>query len=135
MHFIQSAAKRMGRPVPKLSEAALGRLKAYGWPGNVRELQNVIERGIITSTGDTLRIDLVSLTTPVTHLISGADPVANDGIMTEDELVELQKKNLTAALNRTGWKIYGPGGTAELLGLRPTTLASRIKKFELKRSR
>ena len=135
MHFIQSAAKRMGRPVPKLSEAALGRLKAYGWPGNVRELQNVIERGIITSTGDTLRIDLVSLTTPVTHLISGADPVANDGIMTEDELVELQKKNLTAALNRTGWKIYGPGGTAELLGLRPTTLASRIKKFALKRSR
>ena len=134
-HFIQSAAQRLGRPAPKLSEAALGRLQSYSWPGNVRELQNVIERGVITSTGDTLRIDGFTLTTPTTHLVTGAEPVANDGIMTEDELVEMQKKNLKAALDRTGWKIYGPGGTAELLGLRPTTLASRIKKFGLTRSR
>jgi transcriptional regulator with GAF, ATPase, and Fis domain len=65
----------------------------------------------------------------------GGVPVGGDGIVSEDQMVELQKKNLLAALDRTGWKIYGPGGTAELLGLRPTTLASRIKKFDLKRSR
>jgi transcriptional regulator with GAF, ATPase, and Fis domain len=133
-HFIQASAQRLGRPTPKLSEAALGRLQSYSWPGNIRELQNVIERGVITSVGETLRIDLVSLTSPTTHLMTGAEPVANDGIMTEDELVDLQKKNLRAALDRTGWKIYGPGGTAELLGLRPTTLASRIKKFDISRS-
>ena len=59
------------------------------WPGNIRELQNVIERGVITYVGETLRIDLVSLTTPTTHLVTGADPVANDGIMTEDEFDSL----------------------------------------------
>jgi transcriptional regulator with GAF, ATPase, and Fis domain len=133
-HFIKTSAQRLGRPTPKISEATLGRLSSYNWPGNIRELQNVIERGVITYVGETLRIDLVSLTTPTTHLVTGADPVANDGIMTEDALIELQKKNLTAALDRTGWKIYGPGGTAELLGLRPTTLASRIKKFNLSRT-
>jgi len=134
-HFIESTAQRLGRPSPKLSEAALKRLQSYSWPGNIRELQNIIERGVITSTGDTLRIDLVSLTSPTAHFVPGADLVANDGILTEDEMVEMMKKNLTAALDRTGWKIYGPGGTAELLGLRPTTLASRIKKFGLSRGK
>jgi formate hydrogenlyase transcriptional activator len=134
-HFMATSAQRLGRPALKLSEATLKRLQSYNWPGNIRELQNVIERGVITSTGDNLKIDLVSLTSPAVNLIPGSDLVANDGIMTEDEMVDMQKKNLTTALDRTGWKIYGPGGTAELLGLRPTTLASRIKKYELKRSR
>ncbi len=133
-HFIDTVSQRLGRVPPQLGEAVLTRLQMYDWPGNVRELQNVIERGIITSPDDTLRIDLVSLTPPTTHLVLGAEPVANDGITTEDQLVELQKKNLRAALDRTGWKIYGPGGTAELLGIRPTTLASRIKKFGLCRT-
>lgn len=132
-HFIAASAQRLGRPAPSLNEAALKRLQSYSWPGNIRELQNIIERGVMTSTGETLRIDLVSLTSPAINLVPGSDLVANDGIMTEDEMVELQKKNLRSALDRTGWKIYGPGGTAELLGLRPTTLASRIKKFGLTR--
>ena len=132
-HFIDLSSQRLGRSAPKLSEATLKRLQSYSWPGNIRELQNVIERGVITSTGETLRIDLVSLTSPTVNITSSADLVTNDGIMTEDEMVELMKKNLRSALDRTGWKIYGPGGTAELLGLRPTTLASRIKKFGLKR--
>lgn len=130
--FIADFAHRLGRPAPALPEPAIRRLVAYAWPGNVRELRNVIERAVLTSTGDTLRVDLVSLAAPTAHLAAGSVPVANDGILTEDEMVEMQERNLRAALDRTGWKIYGPGGTAELLGLRPTTLASRIKKFELK---
>ena len=134
-HFTKTVSHRLGRTPPKLSKAVIQRLKAYSWPGNIRELRNVIERGVLTSSGDALLTDLGSPTNPTTHLKVGGVPIVGDGIVSEDQMVELQKKNLLAALDRTGWKIYGPGGTAELLGLRPTTLASRIKKFDLKRSR
>ena len=123
-HITKTVSQRLGRTPPKLSKAVIQRLTAYSWPGNIRELRNVIERGVLTSSSDALLIDLGSPTNPTTHLKVGGVPVGGDGIVSEDQMVELQKKNLLAALDRTGWKIYGPGGTAELLGLRPTTLAS-----------
>ncbi len=132
-HFLQSAIVKLNRDPLKLSQAVVDRLQGYDWPGNVRELQNVIERAVITSPGDTLRLDLVDASVAPPRVVTPTDTVANDGILTEAQMVELDEKNLLSALNRTGWKIYGPGGTAELLGLRPTTLASRIKKYDLQK--
>ncbi len=130
-HFLQCAIIDLKRDPLKLSQAAVDRLQSYDWPGNVRELQNVIERAAITSPGDTLRLDLVAATIAPPRIVAHTDTIANDGVLTEAQMIELDKKNLQTALDRTGWKIYGSGGTAELLGLRPTTLASRIKKYGL----
>lgn len=130
-HFLQCAVVDLKREPLKLSQATVDRLQAYDWPGNVRELQNVIERAAITSPGNTLRLDRVDTAVAPPRIVTAGDTVANDGIVTEAQMIDLDKRNLLAALDRTGWKIYGPGGTAELLGLRPTTLASRIKKYGL----
>ena len=105
----------------------------YDWPGNVRELQNVIERAVITSTGRSLRFDLPA--------ISGAAPASTaaaveaPAIATDAEMKRRERANLLAALEETGWKISGPEGAAELLGVRATTLSSRIKKLGLDRGR
>ncbi|MCK5421138.1 MAG: hydrogenase, partial [Deltaproteobacteria bacterium] len=104
------------------------------WPGNVRELQNVIERAIITSRSGGLRFDLpqgeASLYSRNPSLADSGDGRA---VIPETEMKQRERGNVVAALNQCGWKIYGPGGAAELLGIKPTTLTSRIKKMGLKR--
>ncbi|MFZ5690431.1 MAG: sigma 54-interacting transcriptional regulator [Pseudomonadota bacterium] len=122
-HFLQIAARKLKIPDPRLSEGDMRRLIEYAWPGNVRELQNVIERAAILARNGRLRIDL-----PVRgagRLTSGrAEPVS---LLTEDERRERDRANIIAALNACRGKVFGPGGAAELLNVKPTTLASRIK--------
>ncbi len=128
-HFVRSTARKLNLPEPRLTRALLMRLQAYDWPGNVRELQNVIERALITSRGKQLRVDLPESSesgTGVQSTVAGEDPV-----LTEAEMRRLEKENLRRALRQTRWKIYGPDGAAELLGVKPTTLVSRIKKLGL----
>ncbi|MBN9517845.1 sigma 54-interacting transcriptional regulator [bacterium] len=127
-HFLAGAAERLGRPVPRLTQADADRLRRYPWPGNVRELQHLIERAVIVSTGRRLVLDLPeapppAAPTPPVQLLAGAP----DRVLTEAEFRELERQNVRAALRRAGGKIYGSGGAAELLGLKPTTLASRMK--------
>ena len=129
-HFLESAALGLDRPRPRLTKAAVLRLQAYDWPGNVRELQNVIERSLITSTGRSLRFDLP---TKRDAAMPESEPGDTVPIATDAEMQRTARDNLVAALDETGWKISGPGGTAELLGMRPTTLASRIVKLGLSR--
>lgn len=127
-HFLAQAARRLGRAVPGLTAADVRRLREYPWPGNVRELQHLMERAAIVSTGRRLILDLpVSAGPPPTagpQLGRGSPRPAH--VLTDAEFRDLERENVRAALRRSGGKIYGAGGAAELLGLRPTTLASRM---------
>jgi hydrogenase-4 transcriptional activator len=107
----------------------------YHWLGNVRELQNIIELAVISSRCGSVKFDLpvpqatgASLKTPIKK--NGDNP---GEVLTEEDMRLREKANIEAALNQTGWKIYGAGGAAEL-GLRPTTLLSRIKKMGIKKT-
>lgn len=124
-HFLQLIGARLNMPGHRLSKGDMARLQAYDWPGNIRELQNVIERALITATGAELNIDL-----PNAAASSQVDVVeVNPRIMTEQELRTLERDNLCAAMSACGGKLFGKDGAAELLGIKPTTLASRLKKL------
>jgi len=133
-HFLERACNDFGRPELTLTRAQANKLYEYDWPGNVRELKNVIERAVILSPGNVLRLDLSMPNMRVARQAQVA-PVAEriTGILTENEMREYQRKNLIAALQETNWRVSGPDGAAELLGVRPTTLADRIRVFDIKR--
>ncbi len=133
-HFLRQVADELGRPAPPLPDRELEKLRAYEWPGNVRELRNVIERAVITASPDApLEIALAD-----DHREGGTDEGAGAGVpgegevLTEAEMERLRKRNTKAALERAGGQIYGEDGAAELLGIPPTTLASRVKKMGLR---
>ncbi len=126
-HFLQSSSRKAGRPRPPLTLASVQRLQQYHWPGNVRELQHVIERAVITSTRGRLNIELPSpakvapvLDTPV---------IDHGGVLTDAQVRKLEADNIHSALKAANGKVSGPGGAAQLLGMKPTTLASRIKSL------
>jgi transcriptional regulator with GAF, ATPase, and Fis domain len=128
-HFIERSAARLHLPIPRLSEANVEELGRYPWPGNIRELQNVIERAVILSQGQPLRFDLRGLAGA-----GGVDPSAELTVpLTRTQLLALERRSIQEALQKSGGKIYGPGGAAELLGLRPTTLSSKIAALGIKR--
>jgi DNA-binding NtrC family response regulator len=133
-HFVELAVKELECVRPRLTRAGIETLQNYDWPGNVRELRNVIERAAIFAQGGAFEFDL-----PVT----GSDPTrfepvdregAEQEFLTEAEMRRRERENLFAVLRKTGWKIKGVDGAAELLGVKPTTLISRIEKMGLKRS-
>lgn len=117
--FVQEFNTKMGRTIESISKPTMEKLQQYPWPGNVRELRNLIERAIIVSEGPTLQIEL---------------PAA--GLGTELQLATLEeheRKHILEVLERTRWRISGKGGAAEILGLVPTTLHSRMKKLGISR--
>ena len=120
---------------PRLTRAAVAKLQNYDWPGNVRELRNVIERAVILARGGPLHFDLPVTDSAPTPTSSTTRPGVRDGqeLLTEAEIQRRERENLLAVLETTGWKIKGPDGAAELIGLKPTTLLSRMKKMGLKR--
>ena len=133
-YFIEQASKSLNYPRPILSDDQLTTLQQYDWPGNVRELQNVINRAVIVSQGHPLQFDLprgksLSLETPRLGQLNRVR--YQIGIMTDEVMRERERNNLIAALERSHGRIYGPGGAAEQLGVKPTTLVSRIKKLGL----
>jgi transcriptional regulator with GAF, ATPase, and Fis domain len=135
-HFIQSAAQRFHRRPPKLTPGALRALTAYDWPGNVRELQNVLERAVIFSQGGPLLLDTLPVSCSGSSQVESAPPppsAAPAPIQTRAELKQRERESIQAALKETKGKVFGPGGAAELLGMKPTTLASRIQALGLRR--
>jgi transcriptional regulator with GAF, ATPase, and Fis domain len=134
--FARKYAQRMGRTLEPLSEDCLRRLEAYSWPGNVRELQNIIERAVITSRDGRLNLDRAlpeSVNAIATALTNGEN--VNHRVRTAKELEELERQNIIAALDSADWKIAGAKGAAQLLGMKPTTLSSRIKALGIERKR
>ena len=139
-HFLEKICQDFGHRPLSLSRQHLELMRNYDWPGNVRELKNVIERAVILSRGKVLRLDLAMADIPKPASVSApvsADPDGNGEptLMTEQELLELQKNNLLAALTATGWRVSGPRGAAALVGLKPSTFTDRIKKFGIARPR
>jgi transcriptional regulator with GAF, ATPase, and Fis domain len=132
-HFLELSVKELRCETPRLTRAGLGTLQEYDWPGNVRELRNLIERAVIFARGGVLEFDLPVTGTDVT---SFGPPSAEQGeweYLTEPEMQRRERENLLVVLQKTGWKIKGANGAAELLGVKPTTLLSRIEKMGLKR--
>jgi DNA-binding NtrC family response regulator len=134
-YFVALLAKELKCPKPRLTEAGVARLQNYDWPGNIRELRNVIESAIIVARGKALEFDLpTGMAAPAL-----APPqfevgeTAQQEFLTEPEIQRRERDNLRIVLNKTRWKIKGADGAAELLGVKPTTLLSRIKKMGLKR--
>ena len=136
--FAAKFAQRLGRTIEPLSDDCRSRLKAYAWPGNVRELQSVMERAVITSRDGRLNLEraLPAILGEPTRKTSPAeetlDPVSNR-ILQLRELQQLERKNILRALESTAWRVAGKDGAAELLGMNPSTLNSRIKALRIER--
>jgi PAS domain S-box-containing protein len=131
--FLTNTCKDFGREPMTLTRGQANKLRAYDWPGNVRELKNVIERAVILSPGNVLRLDAslpeATADAPGTAGETAADP----GFLTEQEMREFQKKNTIAALEQANWRVSGAGGAADLLGIKPTTLADRIRVLGIRK--
>jgi transcriptional regulator with GAF, ATPase, and Fis domain len=133
-HFVDLSARELRCPTPRLTRAAISQLEAYDWPGNIRELRNVIQRGVILARGGPLQFDLpVSRSSSVgpSRRAPGMEKSENS-FLTETEMEQRERENLIAVLHAAGWKVMGSGGAAELLGVKPTTLFSRMKKMGIK---
>ncbi len=135
VHFLETICREFGREVPSLTNAQANALMRYSWPGNVRELKNVIERAVILSPGEHLRLDL--------SFQDGGEPdevsVVSDEMyperpfVTEQEMKQHQRENIRNALEFAGWRISGKEGAADLLGLRPTTLTDRMRALGIQK--
>lgn len=131
--FAERFAQKMGKKIMPPAAECIRRLKEYHWPGNVRELQNVIERAVITSVDGKLNIDGAlpyASADPINAVPSAID---NLKVRTAKEFDEMEKKNLLLAMESTGWRIAGKDGAAKLLGLKPSTLTSRMKALGIQR--
>ncbi len=131
--FLDQTCKDFGRDAMVLTRGQAEKLRQYDWPGNVRELKNVIERAVILSPGNVLRLD-VSM--PDVNLQLDEPSVAaqaEETILSEKEMRDFQKKNLVIALKQTNWRVSGPDGAAALLGVKSTTLADRIRTYGIKK--
>jgi len=136
-HFMRLYAGRLNRRVEPVSPSALKALTEYDWPGNVRELANVVERASITARDGDLRFDLPMGSDRNESGGRGAVSVAASPgeILSEAAMRQQERENIAAALRRTHGKIYGEDGAARLLGIKPTTLLSRLARLGLKPTR
>ncbi len=133
-HFMRQTCRGLGLPPQELKRRHVEALQAYRWPGNIRELQNVIEREIIRAQLGSIQFDLPTDSAEESKTAS-AEPGASPGrILQQDEIKRIERDNVLAALDATNWKIYGSDGAAQLLGMRATTLASKIKTLGLRRT-
>jgi PAS domain S-box-containing protein len=130
MHLLKEATRKLNAGELQLTEADGRRLAQYSWPGNVRELQNVIERAAILARNGRVRIDL-----PDAPATPSGRSHGRSAILTEDERRDRDRANIIGALEATRGKVFGRGGAAELLGVKPTTLAARIKTLGIRYER
>jgi len=152
-HFLDQFSRKVNCTPAPMTQANVLDLQAYDWPGNVRELQNIVERTVILSRCGALEFELpgqtptlgtglegefssaVSLSIPVSTESHAAIPNGEAEVITESQMREREKANVVRALERSSWKVYGEGGAAELLGISPTTLSSRMKKMKIAKPR
>jgi formate hydrogenlyase transcriptional activator len=125
LHFATLCARRLGRPVPSISPAVMDALKRWTWPGNIRELQNVIERGVIQSTGSDFFLPLQDVQPKVRASASGSKPAAT--------LKDTERDAILRALRESGGVIAGPTGAAARLGLQRTTLQGKMRRLGIRR--
>lgn len=125
--YMTFCARKHGRQIKTISESSQRRLLEYNWPGNIRELRNLVERSVILCQTDTLELEI-----PYLSEFMGKDASKNE-LIPAATLEEVQKKHILQILNQTAWRVRGEGGAAEKLGLKPTTLESKMKKLGISR--
>ena len=129
-HFLQSICRELGREPLRITQSQAAILEGQEWPGNIRELKNVMERAVILSPGGRLRLDLaLSDVSAEKRLATTPSAIEQSEFVTVAEFRVLEKANLIAALQHANWIIWGPDGAAELLGMKPSTLAYQMKTF------
>ena len=111
----------MGKRIESIPQKGVEALQAYSWPGNVRELRNVAERAMISTTGPVLHLDVPKIT--------------QAGAGQSETLEEVEKQHIIEALNTTGWRVSGKDGAAEILGINPKTLESRMQRLGIHRNK
>ncbi|MCP4903204.1 MAG: hypothetical protein GY906_40095 [bacterium] len=121
-HFAQSSSTVHGTAVNEIPADLMRRLDTYSWPGNVRELQNIVERAVLASNDGVLR-----LTEPLEAVLSQSSEPTNTRRLAT--LEEVEKVHIEAVLATCDGQIAGKGGAAQILGMHPNTLRSRIKKL------
>jgi len=119
--FVQEFSKRMGKRIESIPQKGVEALQAYPWPGNVRELRNIIERAMIITTGPVLYADVPKIAESKTDYFN--------------TLEEAEKRHIIEALDSTGWRVSGKDGAAEILGINPKTLESRMQRLGIERSK
>jgi formate hydrogenlyase transcriptional activator len=122
-HFIRELGTRMGRNVESVRSSTMEGLQRHSWPGNIRELRNIIERSLIIFPGEVFQAEL---------------PIGDESVRSQDvrnTLHEVERAHILTILSATGWRVRGKNGAAEILGLKPSTLESRMKKLNLSRTR
>jgi transcriptional regulator with GAF, ATPase, and Fis domain len=124
-------AQRTGRTGYRVSADGLAKLRGYEWPGNIRELGNVLERATVLATRSVLGPEVLDLPSSTIHALPLMEtPMPPARVST---LEEVQAHHIREVLARTGGRIYGTGGAAELLGLKPSTLQSKMQKLGIAR--
>jgi formate hydrogenlyase transcriptional activator len=134
--FVDRYAREFGKRVEGVSRDAMQRLVDYDWPGNVRELQNVVERAMVLAQGPILELGPELLAGPggsASPVARGSPPATATSSDSGLSLDEVLRRHMLSALAQTEWVIEGPRGAARLLGLRPSTLHSRLKKLGIRR--
>ncbi len=120
-HFIRELGSRMGRNIESVRSSTMTGLQRYSWPGNIRELRNIVERSLIIFPGEVFHAEM---------------PVGDEGFCSPNltaTLHEIEREHILRILNETAWRIRGNGGAAEILGIKPTTLESRMRKLSISR--
>jgi formate hydrogenlyase transcriptional activator len=119
--FLEEFSSRMGKRITRVPRATMDALQRHSWPGNVRELRNVVEHGAIVATGESLRVPMLDDDAP--------------GAATPRTLADAEREHVLRALERAGWRIKGSRGAAAALGLKPSTLYTRMKKLGIRTPR
>jgi transcriptional regulator with GAF, ATPase, and Fis domain len=119
--FVEAIGRRMGKTISNIPLRTIEQLQRYSWPGNVRELSNIIERAMILAADDNLRVELPALTQSATT--------------SRMTLKESERAIILGVLQETGWRVRGPYGAAEILGIKPTTLEARMARLDIKREK
>jgi transcriptional regulator with GAF, ATPase, and Fis domain len=132
MHFLKSAATKLGIKPGRLIATDFDQLIAYDWPGNVRELQNMMERALILAQGGRLVFDVLNAASSAPISTNHKTGSHDQPLITRAELRRREQENIRAALTQSRGRVFGPDGAAKLLGMKPTTLASRIKALGLR---
>ena len=120
--FLSKFGKKLGKEVQGVSQKSMESLLHYDWPGNVRELQNIVERAVVLASGPIVQIDEAMMRSGETAQESAVDTLEN-----------AERIHILRALDETRWVVHGKKGAAEILGINPSTLRSRMEKLGIKR--